>query len=389
MNETRSLVALERDALIAEAKRRTGLSEFGAAWFTVPLDKLIECMHAESKLSGRGEALWAERLTTFLENRLIRNQLLKDHPEILDEKVEVSAAILSLGRTGSTKTFRLLASPPCHTGIKGWEGYFPFPLEGEEPGKPVARRLRSQAIKDAGPDMEAVFGKTTIESPVEEVFIIEQGFVGTSFECYAWLPTFIDWMKGFDQMPAYDELRVVLQVLQWQDPSRRGAKWILKSPTHMSAPKTLLDAFPNSLIVQTHREPLKTMPSHCSMITPLYGIYSDDYDAKAVGRFTCMRWAQMTNDVIDLREKIGDDRFIDIQYEDLTADAMGVMRAVFERMGQVMRPLDEAAMEQWLIDNKRDKWAPHIYDLESHGLSEEIIKSDFARYREKHILNQA
>jgi hypothetical protein len=46
---------------------------------------------------------------------------------------------------------------------------------------------------------------------------------------------------------------------------------------------------------------------------------------------------------------------------------------------------DDAAMEQWLIDNKRDKWAPHIYDLETYGLSEDIIKSDFARYRAKHI----
>ncbi len=385
MAEAKKELELERNALLAEAKRRTGLSEFGDTWFHVPLDKLIECMHAEAKLSERGEHLWAERLTNFLENRLIRNQLLKDHPEILDEQVTVSAAILSLGRTGSTKTFRLLASPPCHTGIKGWEGFFPFPLEGEEPGNPVERRRRAQAIKDAGPDMEAVFGKTTIETPVEEVFIIEQGFVGTSFECYAWLPTFIEWQKGFDQMPAYEELRVVLQVLQWQDPSRRGAKWILKSPTHMSAPQTLLDAFPNSLIIQTHRDPLKTMPSHCSMITPLYGIYSDDYDAKQVGRFTCERWAAMTNDVIDLRERIGDDRFIDIQYEDLTDDEMGVMRTVFDRMGQPMRAEDEAAMEQHRIDNKRDKWAPHIYDLETYGLSEEIIKSDFARYREKHI----
>ena len=385
MTEVQTRVPLERTALLAEAKRRTGLSEFGDMWFTVPLDKLIDCMHAEAKFSAKGEGLWAERLTSFLENRLIRNQLIKDNPEILDERVTVSAAILSLGRTGSTKTFRLLASPPCHTGIKGWEGFFPFPLEGEEPGNPVERRRRSQAIKDAGPDMEAIFGKTTIETPVEEVFIIEQGFVGTSFECYAWLPTFIDWMKGYDQMPAYEELRGVLQFLQWQDPSRRGAKWILKSPTHMSAPKTLLDAFPESLIVQTHRDPLKTMPSHCSMITPLYGIYSDDYDAKEVGRFTCARWAAMTNDVIDLRERIGDDRFIDIGYEDLTGDEMGVMRTVFARMGQPMQPEDEAAMEEHMIDNKRDKWAPHIYDLETYGLSEEIIKSDFARYREKHI----
>ena len=51
----------------------------------------------------------------------------------------------------------------------------------------------------------------------------------------------------------------------------------------------------------------------------------------------------------------GDERFIDIQYEDLTGDEMSVMRSVFERLGQPMRPEDVAAMEQHMIDNKRDR----------------------------------
>ena len=92
----------------------------------------------------------------------------------------------------------------------------------------------------------------------------------------------------------------------------------------------------------------------------------------------------MSNDVIDLRERIGDDRFIDIQYEDLTGDAMGEMQKVYDRMGRKMSDEDRAAMEQHLIDNVRTKWAPHIYDYETYGLTEEMINRDFARYITRH-----
>jgi hypothetical protein len=152
----------------------------------------------------------------------------------------------------------------------------------------------------------------------------------------------------------------------------------------MSAPKTLLDAFPESLIIQTHRNPLKTVPSHCSMITPLIQMKSDAITKEQIGRFTCKRWADMSNDVIDLRERIGDDRFIDIQFEDLTDQPMAEMQKVFGRLGRTMTDADRTAMEQWLEDNQRTKWAPHIYDYETYGLSEEIITSDFSRYIARH-----
>lgn len=128
----------------------------------------------------------------------------------------------------------------------------------------------------------------------------------------------------------------------------------------MSAPATLLEAFPGALIVQTHRHPLKTVPSHCSMITPLIKMKSDAITTEQIGAFTCKRWADMSNQVIDLRDRIGDDRFIDIQYEDLTADAIGEMGKVFDRMGRTMTEVDRAAMEQHLIDNVRTKCATTI-----------------------------
>lgn len=52
--------------------------------------------------------------------------------------------------------------------------------------------------------------------------MIDQAFVGTIIECFVWSPTWTEWLKGYDQMPAYEELKIALQMLQWQDKSRRG-----------------------------------------------------------------------------------------------------------------------------------------------------------------------
>ena len=383
MSQANHTPPLQREALIDEARRRSGLDDLGDTWFFEPLDKMLECLHAEAQLSQKGAAMEAEKNIGYLTNRLRRIDLVKRHPEILDEDVKVGAAILSLGRTGSTKTHRMLSAAPSHTAMKWWEGQFPFPAEGEATGNPAERRQRAQAVKDQWPDMAHIH-PTTLDTPEEEAFIIDQSFVGTMIECFVYVPTYTEWLKSFDQMPAYEELKLTLKLLQWQDQSRRGKFWILKSPTHMSAPGTLLDAFPGAVIVQTHRHPLKTVPSHCSMITPLIQMKSDTITKQEIGRFTCKRWADMSNDVIDLRERIGDERFVDVQFQDLIDRPIEVARGVFEAMGRTMSAADESGIQAWLDENPRGKWPPHIYDYETFGLSEEIITGDFSRYIARH-----
>ncbi|MFC3174616.1 sulfotransferase family protein [Novosphingobium bradum] len=383
MPEAHTTPPLERDLLVAEAQRRAGLDDLGDTWFFEPLDKLLEVEKRESQLHEAGTKAEAERIVGYLVNRLGRVDLLKKHPEILDEQVNVGCAIISLGRTGSTKTHRMLAASPNHAFLKWWEGMFPYPFPGEEIGHPVQRRALAQSIHDRIPKRPEV-RVTEMDDADEEAYLIDQSFVGTMIECFLWVPGFIEWQNTYDQIKGYEELKVTLQILQWQDPSRRGKRWILKSPTHMSAPRALLQAFPDSLMVQTHRHPLRTVPSHCSMITPLIRSKTDAISVEEIGRFTSKRWADMAADLIDLRDEIGDDRFIDIPYDTTTQDPLRACRDVYDRMGARWTPEDEAAIQNWLDNNKREKWSPHIYDYEKHGLSEEIIEQDYARYIARH-----
>ena len=140
---------LSRDALLQQARDTTGLDDFGDTWFFAPLDKLIEFVNAEAGLIAP-DAGAGFRIQSALSDRLRLVQYFKDHPEALDEKIEVACAIIGLPRTGSTVMHRLLSSTPRTTSFYWWETTFPLPFEGELPGDPSPRiKLAEQAVQRA------------------------------------------------------------------------------------------------------------------------------------------------------------------------------------------------------------------------------------------------
>lgn len=113
---------LTRDDLLAAARERAGLDDFGDLWFVEPMDRHLESLREDGRLTEAGAAAQREVMIKGLVSRLRLIDDLKRHPEILDEKVEVAGIILGLPRTGSTIFHRLLASAPGMTAIRWWEG---------------------------------------------------------------------------------------------------------------------------------------------------------------------------------------------------------------------------------------------------------------------------
>ncbi len=125
---------IETASLLAQARAATGLADFGDEWFLVPLEKLVASINAEAGLLHDGGHI--DRIVYALMDRLVVTDLIRRRPEILDEEINVAAAIIGLPRTGSTMLHRLLASLPGMTSPWWWEVTFPLPLPGEEPGDP-------------------------------------------------------------------------------------------------------------------------------------------------------------------------------------------------------------------------------------------------------------
>ena len=261
-------MTLSADRLLDSARSATGLDDFGPAVFIDGLQRLVAAINREAQLTEAGLFAQEQRLLGLLVNRLRHEQSFAAHPEIADQEIRAPIVIVGLPRTGSTMTHRLLAADPDHTAMLWWEGRHPAMLPGEVRGEPEERRALGQA------EVEAVVAASPealdihpwqYDGADEEILLLEHTFLSTTPEAFMNLPSYSEWVEAQDHTAAYEDLRRMLQGLQWQNPGREHKRWILKSPHHLGFIDKLLNVFEDARIVQTHRHPLETVPSFCSM----------------------------------------------------------------------------------------------------------------------------
>jgi hypothetical protein len=386
-SETTETPPLDRESLLQQARDRAGLSDFGDLWFVEPMDRFIEASNAEGHLTHAGHAAQTEVIVKGLVSRLRMVEDIKRHPEILDEKVEVAGIILGLPRTGSTIFQRLLASAPGMTGLRWYEAQNFAPFPGEERGNPVERRAYAQQMIDGwlqlSPELASIHPLDP-DAPDEEILVLGQMFVSTMIEGMNHVPSFARWLNGYDQSKGHEDLKTILQYLQWQDPARRGKKWILKSPSNLPYAEIAAKAFPDALLIMTHRDPVQTVPSYVSMQAALYKLSATLTD-KQVGEFWFPRLVEWMRMFEAARERIGESRFIDIDYREVGKEPMAQAERVLSRFGIPIDAEVEAVLNEFLAGNKREQRPMHDYSLERFGLDEEAIKREFADYRARYL----
>ncbi|MXX78402.1 MAG: sulfotransferase, partial [Gemmatimonadales bacterium] len=270
--------ALDVDRMIAAARRRTGLSDFGDEWFLEPLEVLVESINAEARLTPLGATIQRARIVSALAIRLRGEQLLREHPEILDADPGRILLIAGLQRTATTTLHRLLAADPRIRALRAWEVLNPVPLGDERPGAP-RRRMRqakraARAIGILAPDFRAVHPMAW-DAPEEDVLLLDLAFMSQAPEAALHVPSYSRWLEARDHTRCYEYLLTMLKILHWQRP---GARWVLKTPHHMEYLDIILDVFADVCVIQTHRDPKKSVPSFCSMVAHGRGIFSDHVD---------------------------------------------------------------------------------------------------------------
>lgn len=378
---------LDRDALLAAARARTGLSDFGDTWFLEPMAHYLAAAKAEARLTPAGIAGQTEVIVKGLASRLRMVEDIRLHPEILDEQVTVAGIILGLPRTGSTIFHRLLASAPGMTAIRWFEAqnYAPFP--GETRGDPAERRAYARAMIDGwlqlAPELASIHPLDP-DSPDEEIIVLGQMFVSTMVEGMSYVPSFCEWLDDYDQSRGHEDLKVILQYLQWQDPSRKGARWILKSPSHLPYTEAAAKAFPDAVLIMTHRDPLDVVPSYVSMEAALYRLSATITDEE-VGRFWFKRLVQWMRRFEAARGRIGESRFIDIDYRAVGREPLVQAARVLDAMGVPRDGRLDAVLGEFLEGNRREQRPLHDYSLERFGLDEAEILREFADYRARYI----
>ncbi|WP_242129522.1 sulfotransferase [Sphingobium sp. Sx8-8] len=384
---------LDPAALKAEASRRTGLTDFGAPDFEEPLAIVCRSLTEEAPLSADGRKAAAERTISGLIERLKLQQWFGLHPEIADEEIRAPLVIAGLPRTGTTLLYRMLSAAEGFAAPLFYEVSQPAPapdwnFDPEDDRRIPAAEQAVKAMMAAMPELASIY-PFEAHAPEESIFMYGVSFRSTREQSNALVPTYNDWFRDADKRPAYAYLKRNLQLLQWQR-KRSGRwpghqRWLLKTPDHLHGLEELLAEFPGAQIIQTHRDPVQTIPSICSFIRVLHAPNTARDDSIDIGHAWSAMFAASMIRAMDVRDR-HPASFLDIQYRDTVADPRGVAERIFAFVGQ---PLTEAAwteMESWRDANKREDRPAHHYTLEEFGLTEAGVKAQFAAYRERFIL---
>ena len=380
-------MTLSVDDLVAAARAKAGTDDFGGEEFREPLGVLVQSLNDEAQLSEMGLDMTRRRLTALLVDRLRLRAFQAEHPEVQDVEVVVAAEICGLPRTGSTLLHRLLAASPQLTSTASWECSYPLPFPGEGPDA-AERKKRAKARMELFLELSPDFGDlhtVTWDGPEEDVILVDRSFVSMSYDSFYWVPSYGVWLRSYDQSRAYEELREWLQVLQWQDPSRQGKRWVLKSPHHLTAAGTVLDAFPECKIVMTHRSPVQAVPSYASMVSTMTAQYSSEADPKLIGQYWNDRFREVLVERFPAVRAAQPDRFVDVHFKDMLTSPLTEARRVLSELGLTPGPDDDAAFEAYLEQNKAERHGSHSYTAESFGLTDEQLARDFAPYVEAYL----
>lgn len=385
------IISLESEALLAEASRRcAGLNDFGDPSFRSGLDMMLKSLNEEAQLSETGKGLFANRIVESLGNRLTLEAYCRRFPAILEERIDNPIVIVGLPRTGTTMLHRILACDARFYTANFWEVRFPSPFPHAQPGAADPRIAAAKAevsmMVEAMPELLAMH-PLDAELPDEEVILMEHSFL-SAMDAYANLPAYVAWLGQQDQTPAYAYLKRQLQFLQWQKRQRNevAQRWILKSPHHIHAMATLFKVFPDVKVIQTHRDPVQTIPSMGSFAYTIWCVYSDQADPALAGRLWSSKFAAGMRNSMAFRQSMPADRFLDVWYLDAVTRPIDVAKSIYPFIGMELTAEAQQRMSQWMGESRRDKRAAHEYSIEKMGLTLAQLEHDFSDYRQRYIL---
>jgi hypothetical protein len=380
-------VSIEVDALLDEARTRTGLSDFGGATWREGFEVFVTALNQEAQLNLVGRVLAKDDLLNWLENRLRMTDTLTRHPEIGEERIEAPLFITGLPRTGTSILHELLAQDPAHRAPLAWEVRHPCPPpEAASHASDPRIALADEEVRfwcEIVPEYDAMH-ELGAQIPVECVQLTAHEFRSDELPGRHVVPSYSAWLAQADLEPGYLFHKRMLQLLQWKCPTER---WVLKAPSHMPALGALLAVYPDARIVITHRDPLKVMASVASILFSTAWVRSDDVDVEQVlGWFTGETCKFLLDAAEKVRANVGERsaQFFDVRFSDMQQDPFETLAGVYAHYGLPFTAEAEAKMRSSLKHKPRGKHGAHRYDFEHTGFDVAEERRRFADYQARY-----
>ena len=366
--------SLRPEKLTEEAKRRTGLDDFGGGEFFEPLSRLLESCQREARLNVIGRIALHSDLLSALCNRLLMTRDRQQQPEIANQEISEPVFITGLPRSGTTLLHALLAADPAHRAPLTWEVMSPSPPSDENRRRRIRRAARNlSALRWLAPTFQRVHALGA-ELPQECVSLMSPTFMSDQFDTMYDAPSYRAWFLKQDLRPAYEYHRRFLQSLQQRQQAQR---WVLKAPAHMFAAHALLSVYPDARFVQVHRNPVEAIASVSSLVAILRGVFSDSVDLVQIGRDAMEYWVEAVATFTRARDRLSPERVCDLSYVEIRHDPIRAVRSIYNHFGWSLSAEAEQAMRSVLVKQPPEQKGFHRYHASQFGLES---ANDFAPY---------
>jgi hypothetical protein len=162
-------------------------------------------------------------------------------------------------------------------------------------------------------------------------------------------------------------------------------RWLLKSPAHLWSIPELLAEYPDAIVIQTHRDPLKVIASVSALAAHLRQMASD--------RSSIERAAQQYGvDIVEgldrsmrarLDPDVPTDGFVDVQFTEFVRDPFVTIGRIYEQLGLELTAATESRMRDFLAAHPGDGGGGGTrYTWADTGLDADELRERVAPYQE-------
>jgi hypothetical protein len=364
---TYSTMLSTRNKLIDDAIAETGLDDFGSPSFLRNMERHLMSIDACGMLTRAGTKASDGQIGAFLRTLLHAQAGLKARPDVLHLPITKPLIITGIPRSGTTALHRLLSVDPQFQGLEHWLTRTPTP----RPPREIWTRL--PAYRDAKAKVDAIIAKApemltehmfSVDGVEETIWLLAATFCSNFFPEQWTSPSYDAWYHHVDERPIYLWMADVLRLIGADSSDKR---WLMKNNSDLFSIDALLAAFPDAMIVQTHRDPVQAIPSTINLMYPIHRIYEEGKaDPEAIARREIHFW-KIALDRMETAKAQKRARYLDVDFRDFVSDQMGTVQKIYEDFDIPLKAEVEAEMRLWLAEHPRRAGEMQRHKAESYG----------------------
>lgn len=396
-------VELNQEAILAAARERSGLNDFGPDDFRERMQVLLDDYNNDPNISNIGRAQMFEDLVRCASNRALIQNEFNNVPNWQAIELAPALAVAGLPRSGTTHLVNLLAADTRFQSLPLWRIQEPFHALGKEQANFALKfrawlmrnLLRSGDTAHSDPrylrcslrwsGMQLMGPKLAAMHPMnpdhihEELELMTYDFASNQFEWTSVIPGYRDFYLATDQTPHYEYLRDVLKVMQIEEGSHRP--YVLKCVQNPEQLPAMKHALPNATAVLTHRDPVAVIQSTATMLAYGHRILRTKVEPKKVLEYWVDRFEKLLKAMVRDREVWPDEQSIDVPFHEFMADQEGTLERIYAKHGWEFTDQARAQINTFIDDHPRGKYGRVQYNLKQHfGADPDQLRERFAFY---------